>query len=135
MNRVLFSSASDNWSTPDDLFSVLNLEFSFTLDVAADPFNAKCDRFFTVSDDGLKQEWSGVVWCNPPYNRRVGSWLKKASEASCTVVMLLPSRTDTKWFHDYALNCTEIRFLRGRLRFGGSKDPAPFPSMLCIWRR
>jgi site-specific DNA-methyltransferase (adenine-specific) len=83
----------------------------------------------------LKQDWNGVVWCNPPYGRNISQWIKKAAESQCTVVMLLPARTDTKWFHDYVYNNAEIRFIRGRLKFGGSINNAPFPSMVAIFRR
>ena len=84
--------------------------------------------------DGLKQEWVGVCWCNPPYGRGIGKWMKKAAEASAIVVCLVPARTDTKWFHEWVLNRAEIRFIRGRLHFNGSKNSAPFPSMLVIYR-
>ena len=123
------------WSTPQDVFDALNAEFGFTLDVCALPDNAKCERFFTPYDDGLRQQWDGVCWCNPPY-RGIEKWMRKAYESSldgATVVCLVPSRTDTKWFHDYAIK-GEIRFIRGRLRFGGAKWNAPFPSAIVIFR-
>ena len=78
-----------------------------------------------------------TVWCNPPYGREIGKWVEKAyneSLAGVTVVMLLPARTDTKWFHDYIYGKAEIRFVRGRLKFGDSKNSAPFPSMVIIFR-
>ena len=84
--------------------------------------------------DGLKQEWTGVCWCNPPYGRKIGQWVKKAAESDATVVMLIHARTDTAWFHDYIYGKAEIRFVRGRLRFGGSKINAPFPSMVVVFR-
>ena len=129
MNKdVLFSSKSDLWETPQDLFDKLNQEFGFTLDVCAIPENAKCQKFYTPEQDGLKMPWKGIVWCNPPYGRQVGQWVRGAlfaAVAGNTVVMLLPARTDTAWFHDYIYkrNGVEIRFLRGRLRFGGVKRP------------
>ena len=117
--ETLFSSKTDLWATPQDFFDKLNDEFHFGLDVCAIPENAKCQRYYTPERDGLVQEWNGVCWCNPPYGRGIGKWVKKAYENKSTVVCLLPARTDTKWFHDYILGKAEIRFVRGRLRFGG----------------
>lgn len=117
---VMFSSKSDMWATPQDFFDKLNKEFRFTVDVCAVRENAKCARFFSPEVDGLKQEWTGIAWCNPPYGREIGKWVKKACESSCTTVALLPARTDTKWFHEYILGKAEIRFVRGRLKFGGA---------------
>lgn len=134
MNNILFSSKSEMWETPQELFDNLNAEFHFTVDVCATKDNAKCEKFFTPEMDGLKQEWTGVCWCNPPYGRGIGKWMKKAAEAQATVVCLVPARTDTKWFHDWVLNRAEIRFIRGRLHFNGSKNSAPFPSMLVIYQ-
>lgn len=135
INKGLFTSETDLWETPQEFFDRLNEEFCFDLDVCALPDNAKSEKYFTPEMDGLSQEWSGTVWCNPPYGRHIGKWVKKASESDCTVVMLLPARTDTAWFHDYIYGCAEIRFVRGRLRFGNSKNSAPFPSMVVIYRR
>lgn len=135
--EVMFSSKTDMWATPQDFFDKLNEEFYFTVDVCAIPENAKCEKFFTPEIDGLKQEWTGVCWCNPPYGREIGKWVEKAYIAStwgATVVMLLPARTDTKWFHEYIYNKAEIRFIKGRLKFGNSKTAAPFPSMVVIFR-
>lgn len=137
--KVLFSSKEEKWETPQDFFDKLNEEFHFTLDAAASPDNAKCTNYFTEEQDGLAQSWGGhTVWCNPPYCRKTGLWVKKAYEehqrTGCTVVMLLPSRTDVKWFHDYILGKAEIRFIKGRLKFGGSKNSAPFPSIVVIYR-
>lgn len=141
---LMFSSATDQWSTPQDFFDKLDSEFHFTLDVAADETNHKCKRFFDKSVDGLSQPWhvserenNEIVWCNPPYGREIGKWIEKAYKESlegATVVMLLPARTDTKWFHDYIYGKAEIRFVRGRLKFGDSKNSAPFPSMVVIFR-
>jgi len=133
--NVHFSSKTNEWSTPQEFFNRLNDEFHFTLDVAATPNNAKCRRYYTESDDGLTKSWDNeIVFCNPPYGRTIGKWVKKASEATGGVtIMLLPARTDTKYFHDYIYKKTEIRFLKGRLKFGDSKNSAPFPSMIVIF--
>ena len=140
MNKeVMFSSATDNWSTPQDFFDKLNAEFHFDLDVCADEINHKCDKYYTKEQDGLQMPWKGIVWCNPPYGREIGQWVRKALFASVggtTVVMLIPARTDTKWFHDYIYKRenVEIRFVRGRLKFGNSKNSAPFPSMVVVFK-
>ena len=134
--QVMFSSKSDMWETPQDFFDKINKEFHFSCDVCAIPENAKCEKFFSPEIDGLKQEWAGCCWCNPPYGREIGKWVEKAYTAStlgATVVMLLPARTDTKWFHEYIYNKAEIRFIKGRLKFGNSKTAAPFPSMVVIF--
>ena len=137
INQGLFSSATGDWSTPQDFFDDANREFKFDLDVCASHENAKCARFYTRLDNGLGHSWKGYTcWMNPPYGREIGAWVKKAYEEGClgtTVVGLLPARTDTKWFHDYIYGKTEIRFVKGRLKFGGSKNSAPFPSMLIVW--
>lgn len=132
---VMFSSKTDMWETPQDFFDELDSQFHFTTDVCAIPENAKCERFFAPDQDGLTQEWTGVCWCNPPYGRQIGKWVQKAAESNCTVVMLLPARTDTSWFHDYVYKKAEIRFIRGRLKFGGASNRAPFPSMVVIYRK
>ena len=139
--QVMFSSANEVWATPQDFFDKLNEEFQFTLDPCATADNHKCARFFTVQDDGLKQDWGGgdPVFCNPPYGRNVtGTWVKKAYEESrkpnTVVVCLLPSRTDTQWFHDFILGKAEIRFVKGRLKFGDGSNSAPFPSLVAIYR-
>lgn len=134
---VMFSSKTDLWATPQDFFDELNNEFHFTLDACAIPENAKCKKFFTPEVDGLTQKWEGTVWCNPPYGKDISLWVQKAAYESAmgnTVVMLLPARTDTRWFHDYIYRKAEIRFVRGRLKFGGAKNAAPFPSMVAIFR-
>ena len=137
MEKAMFSSKSNDWATPQDLFDKLNDEFHFTLDVCAIPENAKCEHYYSPEQDGLLQHWEGTVWCNPPYGRKIGLWVKKAYESvirddETTVVMLLPARTDTKWFHEYILPYGQIRFIRGRLKFGDSKNSAPFPSMIVV---
>jgi phage N-6-adenine-methyltransferase len=125
------------WETPPWLFRHLDAEFSFTLDAAASIDNAKCERFFTVEDDALVQDWSGeVVFLNPPYGRVIGQWIAKAydeAQAGATVVCLLPARTDTGWWHDYCAK-GEVRFIRGRLKFGNQKGSAPFPSAVVVFR-
>jgi phage N-6-adenine-methyltransferase len=131
------SSRSDDWPTQQAFFDKVNEEFGFDLDVCASHENAKCRKYFTKEQDGLAQEWRGVVWCNPPYGRTISDWIKKAYEsaqAGATVVLLVPARTDTRWFQDYCLRGGEIRFIRGRLRFGDCKWPAPFPSALVVFR-
>lgn len=139
-NETLFSSATDEWETPQEVFDKLNAEFHFTLDVCSTDQNAKCKKHFTREQDGLKQDWSGeTVWCNPPYGREIGLWCKKCydhvTSGGGIAVMLVPSRTDTKWFHDWVYGKSELRFVKGRIKFGGAKFNAPFPSMIVIYRR
>lgn len=138
MNQgVMFSSKTDLWSTPQQFFDMLNEEFHFTLDPCSTDENAKCDKHFTIEQDGLKQSWSGeTVFCNPPYGRETPKWIKKCHDESerATVVMLIPARTDTKAFHDYIYGKAEIRFIKGRLKFGDSKNAAPFPSMVVVFK-
>lgn len=135
--NVHFSSKKVEWETPLWFFDQLNAEFGFTTDVCALPENAKCKTFFTPEMDGLAQSWTGVCWMNPPYGREIGHWMKKAFESSkgggATVVCLVPARTDTAWWHDFAVK-GEIRFHRGRLKFGGHSNSAPFPSAVVIFR-
>src|SRR5260370_41045589 len=133
----MFSSATDLWSTPVDTFKRLDDEFRFDLDVCATTENAKCVNYFTEGDDGLTQQWEGICWMNPPYGREIGKWVMKAYESSLLVSMvvcLLPARTDTSWWHNYCMK-GEIRFIRGRLKFGGAKNSAPFPSVIVIFDR
>lgn len=135
---VMFSSKTDLWETPQEFFDRLNDEFGFDLDVCALPENAKCASYYTPDQDGLSQPWDGVCWCNPPYGRDIGKWVQKAYEENKKennfIVMLLPARTDTKWFHDYIYGKAEIRFVKGRLKFGESKNSAPFPPMVVVFR-
>lgn len=136
--ETLFSSNSDEWRTPEKIFDKLNEEFRFTLDPCATHENNKCIRYYTEEQDGLKSSWGGeTVFCNPPYSN-INQWVKKAYEESLkpgtTVVMLIPARTDTKYFHDYILHRSEIRFIKGRLRFSNARFNAPFPSMIVIFR-
>lgn len=131
---VHFSSKTPEWSTPQDLFEELHAEFGFTLDVCATHENAKCGAYYTVEDDGLSMDWheSEVCWMNPPYGDAIGDWVAKARSADATVVCLLPARVDTGWWWD---NCRygEVRFLRGRLKFGVGANSAPFPSAVVIF--
>lgn len=133
INNILYSSESVVWETPQALFNKLNDEFHFDIDVCATPENAKCCKFFSPLDDGLSQDWQGVCWMNPPYGKKIGAWMKKALEAETTVVCLVPSRTDTKWWHEYVMKASEIRFIKGRLKFGDSKNSAPFPSAIIVF--
>ena len=133
---VHFSSKTDLWYTPQEFFNKYNDKYNFTLDVCATHENAKCKNYFTEEVDGLSQEWTGVCWMNPPYGRTIKQWMKKAYESSlngATVVCLVPARTDTNWWHEYAMK-GEIEFIRGRLKFGGSKNSAPFPSAVVIFK-
>jgi phage N-6-adenine-methyltransferase len=135
MTDVHFSSATDVWATPQPFFDACNRIFQFDCDVCALPDNAKCSRYLTPEDDGLKQEWTGTCWCNPPYGKDIGKWMRKARESGengATVVCLVPARTDTKWWHDYAVK-GDILFVPGRLKFGSSKNTAPFPSALVVF--
>lgn len=140
MNReIMFSSNTDQWETPQAVFDELNREFSFNLDPCADDLNHKCEKYFTAAEDGLKQDWGGYrVFCNPPYGRALPAWVEKCYREGCKdntlVVLLIPARTDTSYFHDFIQHRAEIRFIRGRLKFGDSKTGAPFPSMIVIFR-
>ena len=132
----MMSSASDEWETPQDLYDTIAAEFDPQLDVCALPASAKCDRYFTPDDDGLSQDWAGVCWMNPPYGGEIGRWVEKAHQAAghgATVVCLVPARVETNWWWDHC-RYGEVRFLRGRLRFGGSDSGAPFPSALVIFK-
>jgi len=138
--KIHYSSKSNEWATPQAVFDALNNEFAFDLDPCASDSNHKCAQYFTKDDDGLAQPWDNrSVFVNPPYGREIKHWVKKASEArGGVVVLLIPARTDTSYFHDYIYNQSEIRFLRGRIKFeinGEAKDAAPFPSMLAIFRK
>ena len=136
---VHYSSKTNEWSTPQDFFDELDKEFNFTLDPCATSENAKCTKYFTVEDDGLKQDWSkDTVFMNPPYGREIKYWVQKAYEESlkgATVVCLIPARTDTAYWHNYIFGkADDIRFIKGRLKFGGSKNTAPFPSAIIIYK-
>jgi len=139
INKSMFSSNTNEWATPIDFFEALDREFNFTLDPCATKENAKCKKFYTIDDNGLLKSWDNeIVFCNPPYGRAIKDWVKKASEANGgVVVMLIPARTDTIYFHDFIYQKVgvEIRFVRGRLKFGNSKNSAPFPSMVIIFKK
>ena len=145
MNDALLSSKNMSWCTPPDFFAELDQEFHFDLDPAATDKSAKCAKYFTPADDGLSKDWGGCrVFCNPPYGRFIQDWVRKGYEESrkpgTVVVMLIPARTDTSYYHDYIFHgkADEVRFLRGRLKFtdedGNAKDAAPFPSAVIVWR-
>lgn len=145
MNNALLSSKNLSWCTPPEFFNELDQEFHFDLDPTATDKSAKCARYFTPANDGLKADWGGCrVFCNPPYGRQIYDWVRKGYEESrkpgTLVVMLIPARTDTSYFHDYIFHgkADEVRFLRGRLKFtdedGNAKDAAPFPSAVIVWR-
>lgn len=142
MNNIdaCLSSKSNEWETPQELFDELDKEFHFDLDPCSTDENAKCERHFTIKENGLYVNWGGsCVFCNPPYGRQLSKWIKKAYEESqkpnTTVVMLIPARTDTKAFHEYIYHKAEIRFIKGRLRFSNATENAPFPSMVVIFRK
>lgn len=136
----MFSKKSDEWSTPQDLYDRLNVEFNFTLDPCSTDGNCKCVVHFTKENDGLRLPWTTYrAFCNPPYSQ-IKDWVAKADhefkKSGVLTAMLIPSRTDTRWFHEYIYQKpnVEIRFIKGRLKFGDSKNSAPFPSMIVIWR-
>jgi phage N-6-adenine-methyltransferase len=138
ISNALYSCRTDEWPTPQSFFDELNAEFGFTLDPCASEENTKCRTFFTKVQDGLKQDWkTHRVFCNPPYGKMMRDWARKCYEASrcgALVVLLPPARTDTSWFHDWVhRKADEIRFVRGRLKFGEAKQSAPFPSMVAVY--
>jgi len=137
-NKIHFSSKTVEWATPQGLYDGLDKEFEFTLDPCATDENAKCKMYFTKADDGLAQDWrKETVFMNPPYGREIGGWMEKAYASSlkgATVVCLVPARTDTRWWHSYAMNASEIKFVKGRLNFGDSENSAPFPSAIVVFR-
>jgi site-specific DNA-methyltransferase (adenine-specific) len=138
IHQSLYSSRSEEWPTPADFFASLHAEFAFTLDPCATRANAKCRKFFTKTADGLRQPWGAeTVFCNPPYGLQMRAWARKCYEASqdgATVVLLAHARTDTRWFHDWVYGKAELRFVRGRLRFGDGRQSAPFPSLVAVYR-
>ena len=138
VDKVHFSSDSNEWETPQDLFDKLNDEFRFTLDPCASKNNAKCKKYYTKEDNGLIQSWRDeIVFMNPPYGREIPKWVEKAYNESihedCIVVCLIPSSTDTKYWHEFIFPHAEVRFLKGRLKFSGHKNSAPFPSAVVIF--
>lgn len=141
MSSVHFSSERQDWRTPQDFFDELNAEFNFDLDAAATPQNAKCDDFLSLETgaDALKLDWrlcGSRAFMNPPYGRQIGKFMKKASESGILTVCLVPARTDTNWWHEYVIpRASEIRYVRGRLKFDGHKNSAPFPSAVIIYNK
>jgi len=137
MTSVHFLSLTNEWATPNEVYLALHREFNFTLDPCSTHDNAKCAQHFTINEDGLSRNWgSNMVFMNPPYGREIYLWMKKAHESSlngATVVCLVPARTDTKWWHEFAMR-GEIRFLKGRIKFSGGKTNAPFPSAIIVFR-
>lgn len=149
MDDIFFSSKKDDWETPQKLFDKLDKRFHFDIDLAASDKNRKCEKYYTKKDDALSKEWSGTCWCNPPYGRNIKHWVKKASD-SCsngcaTIVMLIPARTDTIWFHEYIYKNKNAKyiFVKGRIVFEVNGKPmhgknsmrAPFPSMLVLFKK
>lgn len=139
MKKGLYTSARSDWETPVQLFAELDAEFHFDIDLCADEHNAKVPNALRVHDlwSGLAPQWRGTGWLNPPYGRQIGRWVAKAYESAqlgAVVVCLLPSRTDTAWWHDYVMKADEIRFIRGRLKFSGANWNAPFPSVIVVFR-
>lgn len=151
-SALMFSKASDEWSTPQDFWRELDAEFHFDIDVAATRENSKCEEFYTEDTNALTWPWSlsmargyqPVCWMNPPYSQ-VRQFIAKAADEArngCTVVCLIPSRTDTRWWHEHVWDGekhqprpgVEVRFIKGRLKFGGSKNSAPFPSAIVVFR-
>ncbi len=128
VSSALFSHKSDDWATPAWLLEGLEWWFGCKF---YDPCPLHADF------DGLKADWTDRVYINPPYSNAaewVGWGRLHAYIGECLVVMLLPARTDTRWFHDYVLpHAQQVWFLRGRLKFGGSKNSAPFPSMVVVF--
>lgn len=141
MDKCLNSSKKMDWGTPQFIYDQLDAEFGFNVDVCAHELNHKCFNYFTEDDDGLSLDWVGTCWMNPPYGREIGKWVQKAYEESlrgATVVCLIPSRTDTKYWHDYVMKAAEIRLVKGRIKFEGCdhcpSDAAPFPSAIIVFK-
>lgn len=138
MTSGIFSSRTEEWATPQYVFDELNAEFNFTLDVCATEENKKCERYFDKAANGLKQDWSPHrCFMNPPYGKDIHLWMAKAyqeSKRGALVVCLVHARTDTKWWHEYAMKASEVRFVKGRLKFGDGSQSAPFPSCVVIFR-
>ena len=133
--KVHYMSKSNEWTTPPDLFNKLNLKYNFTLDPCCTKDSALCDKYYTIEDNGLIQDWSeDIVFMNPPYGREIGKWIEKAYKESlkgATIVCLIPARTDTRYWHNFIFPyASDIKFIKGRLKFGSGNAPAPFPSAL-----
>ena len=142
IQKLMFSSKSDMWGTPPEFFNKLNKTYKFTLDPCASAENHKCDKYYTLEDDGLSKSWENeVVFVNPPYSK-IKDWVKKSHDEwvlGSEIILLIPARTDTRYFHDYINDNAQVRFIKGRLKFihpdGRNSKSAPFPSILCIFRR
>lgn len=138
-----FASVRQDWDTPDKVFLPLNEEFHFETDLAASPSNTRAPKFFTKEDDGLKQKWQGTCWLNPPFgdkSSKMVDWIKKAwhdtqVDEGLTVVMLIPARTNTKWFHQYCMKAAEVRFICGRPKFGGATHGLPQPLVIVVFKK
>lgn len=139
MEKALFTSSSDEWETPSEVYTKLNERFRFTLDPCSTKENHLCDKYYTKEENGLCKSWKGeTVFVNPPYSE-IKQWVEKCCKEyetnGTTVVMLIPSRTDTRYFHNYIYHKAEIEFIKGRLHFSNSKNSAPFPSMIVIYQQ
>lgn len=136
INKGMFTANRQDWETPDWLFRQWDDKYHFETDVCALPHNAKCPVYYTPETDGLAQKWHGTCWMNPPYGREIATWIKKAYESSlegATVVCLIPSRTDTAWWHDYVMRASKIHYIRGRIQFVGAPYNAPFPCAVVVF--
>lgn len=136
VDQSWFNAKSVEYETPDNIWHPLDKEFGFTLDVAATPGNAKCKKYYTAADDGLKQDWSGVCWMNPPYGRVMKTWVRKAHsewKRGVTVVALIPARTNTGWWHDCVQDIATVRFIRGEVAFKGFERGLWMPMCVVIW--
>jgi len=138
MNKILFSSNKHDWTTPKDFFEKLNREFNFTLDPCCYAETALCKKYYTEKEDGLIQDWQGeTVFCNPPYGKEIEKWVEKcymeSLKPNTTVVLLIPNRSDTIWYHEYIHGKAKVEPVKGRLKFGNSKNSAPFPSIWVVF--
>ena len=136
MNEGMYCSKSCEWETPQEFFDRLNAIYHFELDVCATPENTKCNQYYTKEQNGLLQKWHGTCWMNPPYGREIRKWMHKAYQSAkegAIVVCLVPARTDTAWWHDTVMQGGQIQFIRGRLKFGNSRNSAPFPSAIVVF--
>ena len=137
--QTMFSSKSTEWETPQDFYERLDKAYDFNLDPCCIKESAKCENYFTKEDDGLSKDWAGNrVFMNPPYGRAIKKWIEKAhkegKKPNTVVVCLIPSRTDTKYWHEHCMKASEIYFVKGRLKFGNSNNAAPFPSAVVVFR-
>jgi len=138
ISTTLYSSKQNTWETPQNLFDKLNDEFNFTLDVCAEKETAKCENYYTKEDNSLTKDWDqNICWANIPYGRGMYTWIEKIYKQNkiknTVIVLLIPARTDTKYWHDFVMKASEIRFIKGRLKFGGATNSAPFPSAIIVF--